>query len=72
MQQEVWITLRFKGEMDVSGDSSAIAAALLAELESHIAVGGQSHGFEYGQPGDVLEIEEESEIYETESADTAN
>lgn len=63
MDHEVWITLRFKGSADATANVDEVAKALLEHLEGHLQVGGQSHGFEYCQPGDVLEVLEEREIY---------
>ncbi|CCF19130.1 protein of unknown function [Pseudorhizobium banfieldiae] len=63
MDQEVWITLRFKGEASADADSRKIAENLLTSLENFIEAGGQGHGFMTTQRGDVLEIEEEASIY---------
>jgi hypothetical protein len=65
MEQEVWITLRFKGSMDAEEDAPAAAQKLLTHLENHIMAGGQDHGFMVQQNGDVIEVEEERHIYGT-------
>ncbi|MEN5275796.1 hypothetical protein ABE527_02485 [Brucella sp. TWI432] len=66
MKQEIWITLRLKGYVDADADVQKVGENLLSHLENHIREGGQAHGFMSSQPGDVLEIEEEAEIYDTE------
>lgn len=65
MDQEIWITLRFKGETDADADADKVAANLLESLESFIAAGGQAHGFMVTQPGDVLGVGQEAEIYQS-------
>ena len=65
MKQEVWITLRFKGEADAELDSDKMAEDMLRTLEKYIdgRPDGLIHGFERVVPGDVVEVEEEAEIY---------
>ncbi len=64
MEQEVWITLRFKGYADAKLDADKMAADLLADLTSHLHAGTGTHGFMPSQPGDVIEVEEEAQIYD--------
>lgn len=72
MMQEVWITIRLKGEMDAAHDANAVATELLQHLEQCLilreGLGTQpALGFSYCQPGDVIEVEEEARIYGNES-----
>ncbi|MCV0350236.1 MAG: hypothetical protein K5863_09175 [Nitratireductor sp.] len=63
--QETWITLRFKGEIPIELDAQDTAEKLLVYLQNCIQHDdGQTHGFEYVQPGDVIEVEEEAQIYD--------
>lgn len=67
MNQEVWITLRFKGYVDANADLEKVAAELLENLQSYIELGVSSHGFMTSQPGDVIEIEDEAAIYSSDA-----
>lgn len=76
--QELWITLRFKGCADVENDEQLVARRLLSHIEDHLArprpsiadrllsifgITKPQHGFALCQPGDVMDIEAEAEIY---------
>lgn len=76
--QELWITLRFKGCADVEDDEQLVARHLLSHLEALLArarptladrllsilgIAKPQHGFTLCQPGDVMDIETEAEIY---------
>lgn len=63
--QELWITLRFKGYADRNHDPASIANDLLANLQAHLERGYGHIPFAISQPGDVMDIEEEAAIYET-------
>ena len=52
--------------MNAEEDAPAAAQKLLTHLENHIRAGGQDHGFIVQHNGDVIEVEEERHIYETE------
>lgn len=64
-QQELWITLRFKGYADGNHDPASIANDLLANLQAHLERGYGHIPFAISQPGDVMDIEDEAAIYET-------
>lgn len=64
-RQELWITLRFKGEADSSADPQNIAQRLLDDLQSQLVRPNHPTGFSACQPGDIIEIEEEAHIYKT-------
>lgn len=68
--QELWITLRFKGYADALADPRHIANDLLAELQAHLELKYGAISFAISQPGDVMEIEEEAEIYDTVDPET--
>jgi len=76
--QELWITLRFKGCADIEDDEQLVARRLLSHLENLLArprptfadrllsilgVTKPQHGFTLCQPGDVIDIETEAQIY---------
>ncbi|NIH77375.1 hypothetical protein FHV99_004627 [Ochrobactrum sp. P20RRXII] len=63
---ECWITLRFKGSIDTEADPDQVAQNLLIYLENQVRMGNQDHGFMVEQNGDVMEVETEDQIYETE------
>lgn len=69
MQQEIWITIRLKGEADASLDPDKIAQAVLTRCQNACRDAGVELAFVVTQPGDVLEVEEEAEIYEQERGD---
>ncbi len=76
--QELWITLRFKGCADIEDDEQLVARRLLSHLENLLArprptladrllsileFNKLRHGFTLCHPGDVMDIETEAEIY---------
>ena len=66
MMQEVWITIRLKGEMNAAYDADAIAKRVLLECEKLFVGQDRGTGFETAADGDVIEVEEEAEIYHPE------
>ena len=63
--QELWITLRFKGYAEASAPAQHVAEQTLADLQAHLE---QRHGalpFAISQPGEVIDVEEEAQIYDT-------
>ena len=67
MTQEVWISLRLKGEMDETLTKEEVeqrAQHLLAMISDHILEAGQVADFSIRLPGDILEVEVEDDIYE--------
>lgn len=67
MRQEVWFTLRLKGEMIASADAKALAQQVLAHIEKILAPQDSIGSFSVCQPGDVIEVEEEAQIYHPEA-----
>jgi len=81
-EQELWITLRLKGSLDVHADEQQAARDLLAQIQQQIKNPATTildralrllhlrkpidHGFTICQPGDVMDIETEAEIYDLE------
>ncbi|MEQ1717552.1 MAG: hypothetical protein ABL907_16505 [Hyphomicrobium sp.] len=79
--QEVWITLRLKGSMPLSIDPHLTAEMLLKRIEAYLMHGPQEPRapfwqrifirkprdlpFALTQPAEIIEVEEEAEIYET-------
>lgn len=63
LQQEVWLTVKFKGYTDSSLNLDDAAPKLLAALENYIKEQGNLHGFSVSQAGEVVAIEEEAQIY---------
>jgi hypothetical protein len=71
--QEVWITLRLKGSVPRSVDPHLTAATLLQRIDAYLMLGPQQRifrrkpwdcPFALTQPAEIIEIEEEAEIYE--------
>jgi hypothetical protein len=77
--QEVWITLRLKGSMPMNADTSAASHEILKRVETFLkkeqpkAVSSfwrrfldrpaPSYQFTLTQQGDIIEVEEETDIY---------
>lgn len=61
MMQEVWITIRLKGEMRAAFDAQNLALRVLQHAEQTFL--DKDMGFTVCQPGDVIEVEEEAQIY---------
>lgn len=68
--QELWITLRFKGYADSLADPRHIANDLLAELQAHLELKYGAISFAISQPGDVMDVEEEADIYADDQNET--
>jgi hypothetical protein len=80
--QEVWITLRLKGSMPLSSNADHAAGHLVKRIEAFLLETDEikiptlwekifrrqvrDHAFSLSQPAEIIEIEEESEIYDTE------
>ncbi|WP_020084859.1 hypothetical protein [Hyphomicrobium zavarzinii] len=63
--QELWITLRFKGYAEASAPALRVAELTLADLQAHLE---RRHGalpFAITQPGEIIEVEEDAQIYGT-------
>lgn len=81
LEQEVWITLRLKGTISAECDPDKASIGLLKRIEAYLLRcdrRGQSSfwrrlfkhrdrplAFHIAHDGDVIDIEDESEIYET-------
>lgn len=63
MVQEVWITIRLKGQMQAALDANAIAGRVLEACSAHFTGDDRGTGFETVIHGDVIEVEEEAQIY---------
>lgn len=63
--QELWITLRFKGYANASTPAQSVAEQTLAGLQAHLELRYGALPFTISQPGEVIEIEEEAQIYDT-------
>lgn len=63
--QELWITLRFKGYADATRDAQRIAEQTLAALQSYLEQRPPCLPFALAQPGEIIEVEEEAQIYDT-------
>ena len=63
MMQEVWITIRLKGEMNAADDANVIAKRVLDKCEHNFTHEHPGLSFSICQPGDVIEVEEEAAIY---------
>lgn len=79
--QEVWITLRLKGSMPLSVDADKAAGTLVKRIEAHLLHGSTGQppslwhrlfnrnvsklDFSLCQPVELIEVEEEAEIYDT-------
>lgn len=70
LMQEVWITIRLKGEMNAALDADSVAAHVLQHIEKMLEPADSVATFSVCQPGDVLEVEEEAQIYDNVSPDT--
>lgn len=66
MMQEVWITIRLKGELNANADARNAAETVLAATEAHFKTRAGRMIFNICQPGDVIEVEEEAQIYNNE------
>lgn len=80
--QEVWITLRLKGSMPLSSNAEHEAGHLVKRIEAFLLETQKlknpslwnrifrrqvrDPAFSLSQPAEIIEIEEESEIYDTE------
>lgn len=79
--QEVWITLRFKGSVPLSVDAHQAVATLVRRIEAHLLHGSEApkpslwhrlfnrrvtrRDFSLCQPVELIEVEEETDIYNT-------
>ncbi|OYW55484.1 MAG: hypothetical protein B7Y80_16910 [Hyphomicrobium sp. 32-62-53] len=79
--QEVWITLRLKGSVPLSVDAHKAADTVVKRVEAFLLHGPTVHkpslwrrffdrtigglDFSLCQPAELIEIEEEAEIYDT-------
>ncbi len=63
--QELWITLRFKGYADAEAPAQHVAEHTLADLQAHLERRYGALPFAISQPGEVINIEEEAQIYDT-------
>jgi len=80
--QEVWITLRLKGSMPLCVDTHAVVGALVKRIEAYLLHSPtnlkpalwhrffkphvRDLDFTLTQPPELIEVEEEAEIYDTE------
>lgn len=62
--QELWITLRFKGYADASAPAQHVAEQTLADLQAHLELRYGALPFAISQPGEVIDVEEEAQIYD--------
>lgn len=63
--QELWITLRFKGYADATAPAQHVAEHTLADVQAHLERRYGALPFAVSQPGDVIDVEEETQIYDT-------
>jgi hypothetical protein len=79
--QEVWITLRVKGSMPLSIEAHKAAGTLVKRIEAFLLYGPTEEkpflwqrifkpdvrdlNFTLTQPAELIEVEEEAEIYDT-------
>lgn len=63
--QELWITLRFKGYANASAPAQHVAEQTLADLQAHLELRYGALPFAISQPGEVIDVEEEAQIYDT-------
>jgi hypothetical protein len=63
--QELWITLRFKGYANASAPAQHVAEQTLADLQAHLELRHGALPFAISQPGEVIDVEEEAQIYDT-------
>lgn len=63
--QELWITLRFKGYADAAAPAQNVAEQTRADLQAHLERRYGALPFAISQPGEVIDVEEEAQIYDT-------